>query len=121
MQYDYDTDNIFSKIIEGKIPCKKILEDEFFLSFYDISPQAKIHALVIPKGPYLTYDHFINTASFEKIIGFHHGVLKTIDVLNIREAGYRLIANAGNHGGQMVPHYHVHILAGEKLTDSLNG
>ena len=49
----YDDNNIFAKILRGEIPCKKIYEDDFVLSFYDINPQKKIHALVIPKGKYV--------------------------------------------------------------------
>ena len=54
----YDDNNIFAKILRGEIPCKKIYEDEYVLSFYDVNPQKKIHALVIPKGKYLNLDHF---------------------------------------------------------------
>ena len=46
---NYDKNNIFAKILRGEIPCKKIYEDEYVLSFYDVNPQKKIHALVIPK------------------------------------------------------------------------
>ena len=49
----YDDNNIFAKILRGEIPCKKIYEDDFVLSFYDINPQKKVHALVIPKGKYI--------------------------------------------------------------------
>ena len=57
----YDENNIFAKILRGEIPCKKIYEDEFILSFYDINPQKKIHALVIPKGKYVDLDDFSQT------------------------------------------------------------
>ena len=59
----YDDNNIFAKILRGEIPCKKIYEDEFILSFHDINPQKKIHALVIPKGKYVDLDDFSQTAS----------------------------------------------------------
>ena len=49
---NYDQNNIFAKILRGEIPCNKIYEDDFVLSFHDINPQKKIHALVIPKGKY---------------------------------------------------------------------
>ena len=55
----YDTNNIFAKILKGEIPCKKIYENEYVLSFYDINPQRKIHALVIPKGSYVDLDDFL--------------------------------------------------------------
>ena len=59
----YDDNNIFAKILRGEIPCKKIYEDEFVLSFHDINPQKKIHALVIPKGKYNDLDVFSEKAS----------------------------------------------------------
>ena len=70
----YDNNNIFAKILRGEIPCKKIYEDEFVLSFYDINPQKKIHALVIPKGKYTDLDDFSNNASSEEIVGLVKGI-----------------------------------------------
>ena len=64
----YDDNNIFAKILRGEIPCKKIYEDEFVLSFHDINPQKKIHALVIPKGKYVDLDDFIKNASSDEIL-----------------------------------------------------
>ena len=62
----YNDDNIFAKILRGEIPCKKIYEDEFILSFHDINPQKKIHALVIPKGKYTDLDDFCKNASSKR-------------------------------------------------------
>ncbi len=63
-----DDNNIFAKILRGEIPCKKIYEDDFVLSFYDINPQKKIHALVIPKGKYLDlYDFSTNASPYEMV------------------------------------------------------
>ena len=56
----YDDNNIFAKILRKEIPCKKIYEDEFILSFHDINPRKKIHALVIPKGKYIDLDHLVD-------------------------------------------------------------
>ena len=70
----YDNNNIFAKILRGEIPCKKIYEDKFVLSFYDINPQKKIHALVIPKGKYTDLDDFSNNASSEEIVGLVKGI-----------------------------------------------
>ena len=56
----YDDNNIFAKILRGEIPCNKIYEDDFVLSFHDINPQKKIHALVIPKGKYIDLDDNFN-------------------------------------------------------------
>ena len=66
---NYDDNNIFAKILRGEIPCNKIHEDDFVLSFYDINPQKKIHALVIPKGRYMDLDDFNSKASDKEIIG----------------------------------------------------
>ena len=62
----YDDNNIFAKILKGEIPCKKIYEDDFILSFHDINPQRKVHALVIPKGQYIDLDDFSSNASSEE-------------------------------------------------------
>ena len=70
----YDENHIFAKILRGEIPCNKIYEDDFVLSFYDINPQKKIHALVIPKGKYIDLDDFSTNASHEEIIGLMKGV-----------------------------------------------
>ena len=65
----YDENNIFAKILRGEIPCNKIYEDDYVLSFYDINPQKKIHALVIPKGKYIDLDDFNSKASDTEIAG----------------------------------------------------
>ena len=65
----YDDQNIFAKILRGEIPCKKIYEDDFVLSFHDINPQKKVHALVIPKGKYINLDDFSKNASKDEIVG----------------------------------------------------
>ena len=75
----YDNNNIFAKILRGEIPCKKIYEDDFVLSFQDINPQKKIHALVIPKGKYIDLDDFSSNASPDEMVG----VLKGINIVVI--------------------------------------
>lgn len=109
-------DNVFAKILRGEIPCKKIYEDEFALAFYDISPKAKVHALVITKGMFTDYDDFVNHSSNEEISGFSRAILKTAEILNVCESGYRIVFNTGKDSGQEVPHLHAHILGGEKLS-----
>ena len=64
----YDDNNIFAKILRGEIPCKKIYEDDFVLSFHDINPQKKVHALVIPKGKYVNLEDFTSKASSDEIV-----------------------------------------------------
>lgn len=112
----YDSENIFAKILSGTIPCREIYRDDHVLAFYDINPKAAIHALVIPKGAYVNASHFHTSASVEELVGFYRGVEKVVGLLNISpEKGYRILSNCGPHGGQEVPHYHVHIFAGQPL------
>ncbi len=111
----YDDNNIFAKILRGDIPCSKIYEDEFALAFHDIRPQAPIHALVIPKGRYVSFADFGASATADEIFGFTRAVAAVAKQLGAEETGYRLIANMGWDSHQEVPHYHVHILAGRKM------
>ena len=114
----YDENNIFAKILRGEIPCKKIYEDEFILSFYDINPQKKIHALVIPKGKYVNLDDFSEKASNNEIVGLLKGiniVAKKLKISAHTGKGYRTLTNISAHGGQEVAHLHFHLFGGEKV------
>ena len=114
----YNDNNIFAKILRGEIPCKKIYEDDHVLSFYDINPQKKIHALVIPKGKYTDLDDFSEKASSQEIVGLIKGinrVAKKLGISVVSGKGYRALANIGEHGGQEVPHLHFHLFGGEKV------
>ena len=111
----YDENNIFAKILRKEIPCDKVYEDEFSLFFNDINPQAKIHVLGIPKFPCTTFSDFLKNADDENINSFFKSVQVVINNINIENTGYRLITNSGEDGGQEVPHFHIHILAGEKI------
>lgn len=119
MNYQYDDNNIFSKIIRGEIPNQTIFESKHSLAFKDINPVAPNHILVIPKGPYITFDHFISKGSSEEILDFNHTINEVIKKLNSAPCdgglGYRLISNAGEHGYQEVPHLHFHIISGRFL------
>ena len=114
----YDDNNIFAKILRGEIPCKKIYEDDFVLSFYDINPQKKVHALVIPKGQYVDLDDFSSNASSEEMIGLLRGITAVAKKLKISVdtgKGYRALANISENGGQEVPHLHFHLFRKEKV------
>ena len=114
----YNKENIFAKIIRGEIPCEKIYEDKFVLSFYDINPQKKIHALVIPKGKYIDLDDFSSKATADEITGLLKGisiVAKKLKISVDTGKGYRALANIGEHGGQEVPHLHFHLFGGERV------
>ena len=114
----YDDKNIFAKILRGEIPCNKIYEDDYVLSFYDINQQKKIHALVIPKGKYINLDDFNDKASSEEIVGLLKGITTVANKLGISintGKGYRALINISEHGGQEVPHLHFHLFGGEKI------
>lgn len=111
----YDSSNVFSKILKGEIKINKIYKDDFALSFFDISPKAKIHALVIPTGEYENFYDFHTSAPNKDIIGFYDAVKKVIELLELESLGFRLLSNCGINANQEVQHYHVHILGGEKL------
>ena len=115
---NYDDNNIFAKILRGEIPCNKIYEDNFVLSFHDINPQKKIHALVIPKGKYIDLDNFSLNASPEEMIGLIKGinlVAKKLGISTEVGKGYRALSNVGDDGGQEVPHLHFHLFGGERV------
>jgi len=111
----YDKNNIFAKILRKEIPCKKIFENNYVLSFYDINPQKKIHALVIPKGDYINLDDFNNRASDQEIIALSKAITEVSKILGISTKGYRVLTNINEHGGQEVPHLHFHLFGGEKI------
>lgn len=119
MAYTYDDQNIFAKILRGEIPNDTVLETDHALAFRDIQPQAPDHVLVIPKGPYVTFDHFAAEASAEEITGYTRAIAEVCALLGVGPGagggGYRMIANSGEAGVQEVPHLHVHILAGKPL------
>ena len=114
----YDDNNIFAKILRGEIPCKKIYEDDYVLSFYDVNPQKKIHALVIPKGKYIDLDDFNAKASDKEIVELMKGisiVAKKLGISVDKSKGYRALTNLSENGGQEVPHLHFHLFGGEKV------
>jgi histidine triad (HIT) family protein len=115
MAYTYDDQNIFAKILRGEIPNNTVLETEHTLAFRDIQPQAPAHVLVIPKGPYVCFDHFVLEASDAEIVDFNRTVGEVVKAEGLQEGGYRIISNAGEAGVQEVPHLHVHVLGGRGL------
>ena len=117
----YDSNNIFAKILRNEIPSKKVLETEFALAFHDINPQAPVHVLVIPKGPYLSMDDFSAKASSEEIVSLWRAVGETATMLGLVEGGYRILSNHSVHAHQEVFHLHIHILGGHPLGPMLEG
>lgn len=111
----YDPANIFARILRGEIPCRKVFEDAHALAFHDIAPQAPLHVLVIPKGAYCSFADFSAQATAEEIAGFFRAVGQVARDLGLEAPGYRMLANMGAHGGQEVPHFHVHLFGGQAL------
>lgn len=111
----YDANNVFARILRDEIPAKRVYEDEHALAFHDINPLAPTHILVIPKGPFVSWDDFSANASDSAIAGFVRAVGKVAREAGLVDDGYRLLANTGPNSGQEVPHLHVHIFAGRAL------
>lgn len=111
----YDESNIFARILRGEIPSTRVYEDEHVLAFHDINPLAPTHILVIPKGPYVSWDDFSAKASDAEIAGFVRAVGAIAREAGLAESGYRLLANAGVNAHQEVAHLHVHIFGGRPL------
>lgn len=119
MIYRYNEENIFAKILRGEIPNDTISSTKYSLAFRDIAPQVPEHILIIPKGPYVCFDHFVSEASDVEIVDFNKLVGDICEKLKMSPGsggnGYRLISNAGKFGVQEVPHYHLHLLGGQQL------
>lgn len=106
---------IFQKIINREIPAEIVYEDEIALAFRDLSPQAPVHLLIIPKKPIVNIDSA--TQEDKEILG--HLLLVAGECArkeNIATQGYRLVTNINEYGGQSVYHLHIHLLGGRKLT-----
>ncbi len=116
----YDRNNVFAKILRGEVPCRKIYENDYAYAFHDIRPQAPVHALVIPKAEYESYDDFASKASDAEIAGFVRAVGHVARELGIAGSGYRLLSNHGVNAHQEVPHFHVHLVGGRALGPMLS-
>ncbi len=110
----YDSNNVFAKIMRGEIPCKTVYEDVFAFAFHDIAPAAPVHIVVIPKGDFVSFSDFSRHAKPEMLQGFFAAVQNIAAQQNLTD--YRLITNNGEGAGQSVHHFHIHILAGKKMS-----
>lgn len=111
----YNDGNIFARILRGELPSSKVYEDEHVLAFNDINPLAPTHILVIPKGPYVSWDDFSDKASDSEIVALTRAIGRIARDAGLVKGGYRILANTGLNSGQEVPHLHVHIFAGRPL------
>jgi len=107
----YDKNNVFAKIINKEIPAKIIYEDDKIISFHDINKKAVVHAIIIPKSFFISYQDFITNSDNEQISYFFKKIDEIAKILNIQDS-YRLITNHGNAMGQVVFHFHVHLMGG---------
>lgn len=112
-------ETVFSKIIRKEIPADIVYEDETVLAFWDIHPLAPVHILIIPK------QEIVSIASLEDVdapvVGHMFAVARDIARdLNISEKGYKLLIRVGEHGGQEVPHLHLHLIGGARLSENIH-
>ena len=114
-QGPYDDQNIFARILRGEIPSRRVYEDKWAVAFHDIAPQAPVHILVIPRGPYVALADFVGTAPDAEIAGFFRAVGRVAQQMGLEQPGYRVLSNMGVHSGQEVPHLHVHLFGGAAL------
>jgi histidine triad (HIT) family protein len=109
------SETIFTKIIQRQIPANIIYEDDRAIAFHDVTPQAPVHVLIVPKKviPRITEAG----AGDEGLLG--HLLLtvqKVAGLLKVDQSGFRVVINSGPDAGESVPHLHVHLLAGRPLT-----
>jgi histidine triad (HIT) family protein len=111
-------DCVFCKIVRGEIPCDKIYEDDQFIVFRDIHPQAPVHLLLITKRHIKSIA--VMTEQDVNVVGQMVNIATRIAVAaGISSKGFRLVTNSGEEGGQVVPHLHWHILGGKQLSGEL--
>jgi len=111
-------DCIFCQIVSGKLPSDTVYQDEEAIAFRDIKPQAPVHLIIIPRRHIPSLVHLSQADS--SLVGH------MVDIANqlakgegVAESGYRLVMNCGEEGGQLVPHLHLHLLGGRRLSDEL--
>ncbi len=109
-------DCIFCQIVAGKIPSQILYQDEEVVAFPDINPEAPVHLLIIPKTHIPSLAQLAESAIIAHMVDVANQLAKEKGIL---ESGYRLVISCGREGGQAVPHLHMHLLGGRRLSDSL--
>ena len=111
-------DCIFCQIVAGKVPSDIVYQDEDIIAFRDINPQAPVHLLIIPKRhiPSLAQISEAESSLIANMVNIANQLAKREGVF---EKGYRLVINCGKEGGQLVPHLHMHLLGGRRLSGGL--
>ena len=110
-------DCIFCKIISGEIPSNKVYEDEKCLAFHDISPQAPVHVLVIPKT-HIESANDVNAANSDDVAAVFRAIPAVAKYLPLKN-GYRVVTNCGPDACQSVKHLHFHILGGKQMSGEM--
>lgn len=108
------SDCIFCKIVQGELPCNRVLETDDILAFHDIQPQAPVHVLVIPKK-HIPSAHHLRAEDAAVLLDIHLAAQQVAEKLGIAKDGYRIVTNIGTHGQQTVPHLHYHVIGGRQL------
>ena len=111
-------DCLFCKIIRGDIPSRKIYEDEHTYAFYDISPQAPHHALVVSKHHTPDLNHDADLSDME-LAACLRAAAKVAKILGMDDSGYRVINNCGADACQTVRHIHFHVIGGARLSERM--
>ena len=114
----YDSNNVFAKIIRGEIPSKKVCENEYAMSFYDVNPMCDKHVLIVPRGEYENILDFARHATAAEQAGFWDCFAKTAEALGV-DGEFNVFANAGLSAplfNQSVFHFHLHLIAGKKTS-----
>ena len=111
---EYDNQNIFAKILRKEIPCDLFFESIHTVIIKDIAPQAKTHLLVIPKKSYIDLYDFNKNASDNEIVDFWKALNKVIEENNLSDCSFNVKSHRGKNGGQVVFHFHVHLLSDHK-------
>jgi len=111
-------DCVFCQIVAGKVPSEILYQDEEIIAFRDINPQAPVHLVIIPKKHIPSLTHLTETET--PLIGHMVNAANQLAKREgISEGGYRLVINCGKECGQLVPHLHMHLVGGRKLSDKL--
>jgi histidine triad (HIT) family protein len=109
-------DCIFCKVASGEIPVAFVYEDDLVVAFDDISPQAPVHTLIIPRVHYTRPDDGVPSETASALFA---AIPKVARIKGVGDSGYRVIINAGPDANQTVPHLHVHVMGGKPMSHGM--
>lgn len=107
---------VFCKIVSGDIPAERLYEDDAVIAFPDVSPQAPVHVLVIPKAHHVHLGDDVPAETLSSLFGAVPEVARTT---GIADTGYRVIVNSGRDANQTVAHLHVHVMGGRAMSHGM--